>query len=240
MPVAPALPSPVPRLLAATLVAVVLACGLAPAARASAVDVSSTHALIADYDAMIRARQAALAPGAAAVNRYVAAIGHGCQGVLARAPMIGAEAQALGGEVSGAVGLQLLAPARPALLAFVRAVGSLLWSDPAVARAVGSFAGAVLGYARLATPDVCGDLRAWAASGYRTLPGTTRAFNANVSADANQQASAIPAHALARYVTSADATVAAQSAQRATAYQRAVSAEALPPLNRLLLVLGVH
>ncbi len=236
----PTLPSPVPRLLAATLAAVVLACGLAATARASTVDVSSTHALISDYDAMIRARQAALAPGVAAVDRYVAAVGHGCQGVLAHAPMTGAEAQALGGEVSGAVGLALIGPTRPALLAFVRAVGSLLWSDPAVARAVGSFAGAVLGYARLGTPDVCADLRAWAASGYRTVPGTTRAFNADVTADANQQASAIPAHALAPYVTSADARIAAQTEQRAAAYQRAVGAEVLPPLNRLLLVLGVH
>ena len=237
---APALPSPVLRLLAAMLVAGGLACGLAATARASAVDVNSTRALIGDYDVMIRARQAALGPGVAAVGRYVAAVAHGCQGVLAHAPMSGADVEALGGEVSGAVGLQLLGPARPALLAFVRAVGSLLWSDPTVARAVGSFAGAVLGYARLATPDVCGDLRAWARSGYRSVPSTTRAFNANVSADADQQAAAIPARALAPYVTSADAALAAQSGQRAAAYQRAVTAEAVPPLNRLLLVLGVH
>ena len=235
-----ALPSPVLRLLAVTLAAAGLACGVAATARAAAVDVNSTRALIGDYGVMLRARQAALVPGVAAVNRYVTAVGHACPGILAHAPMSGADVPALGGEVSGAVGLQLLEPARPALLAFVRAVGSLLWSDPTVARAVGSFAGAVLGYARLATPDVCGDLRAWAASGYRSVPSTTRAFNANVSADANQQATAIPEHALAPYVTSADATVAAESAQRAVTYQRAVTAEAVPPLNRLLLVLGVH
>lgn len=231
---------PIARPLVAALVGALLLSGPAAGANSAPVDVNSTRSLINDYDAMIQARAAALAAGVAAANRYVASVGRACGGVLDHAPMTGPAAQALGGEVSGAVGVQLLGPSRPALQSFVSAVGVLLWSSPTVAHAVGRFAGAVLGYERLTTPDVCGDLRAWAASGYRAVPGTTRAFNANVSADANQQSTAIPAGVLARYETSADARTAAQAAQRAADFQQAVSSAVLSPLNRLLLILGAH
>ncbi len=218
---------------------VLLPCGV-PLARAAPVDVSSTARLIAAYDTMIQARSAALAAGVAAAERYAGAVGRQCPGILDHAPMSGAGAAALGGEVSGAVAVALLGPARSAMFGFVRTVGGLLWSNPSVAHAVGKFAGAVEAYARLTSPNVCADLRAWAASGYRTVPGSTRAFNFDVSADASQQGSAIPSGVLATYETGVDAHEAAQAGQRAATYVQSVSSQVVPPINQLLLILGVH
>ncbi len=229
------------RLLAAALLSasMALGCGVAPA-RAAPVDVSSTARLIAAYDAMIQARSAELAAGVAAAERYAGTVGGQCPGILDHAPMTGAAAAALGGEVSGAVAVALLGPARAAMLGFVQTVGGLLWSNPSVAHAVGKFAGAVLAYARLTSPNVCADLRAWAASGYRTVPGSTRAFNFDVNADATQQGGAIPSGALAAYETGADAREAVQADQRAAAYVQSVSSQVESPINQLLLILGVH
>jgi hypothetical protein len=234
--IAPTWPLVVVALLVAALVPVLPAHG----AGTASVDVTSTARLIAAYDRMIQARSTDLTAGVAAANGYANAVGRQCPGILDRAPMNGAAAQAMGGEVSGAVAVQLLGPARSAMLGFVHTVGGLLWSNPSVARAVGKFAGAVQAYAGLTSPNVCADLRAWAASGYRTVPASTRAFNFDVNADASQQATAIPTGALAAYETATDAREAAQAAQRASAYARTVSSQILPPINRLLLVLGAH
>jgi hypothetical protein len=220
--------------------ALTVALCLAPTASAAQIDVSSTQAFIADYDTMIQARSVALAGGVSAVNRYVNSLDQSCPGVLSTAPMTGSGAQALGGEVSGAVGLALIQTSRGAMQAFVTAVGRLLWSNPSVAHAVGKFAGAVLGYLRLSMPNVCGDLRTWAASGYKTVPATTTSFNFDVHAAASQQSTAIPSGALAPFETGADASVARAALQVANGFQKSVSADVVPPLNRLFLVLGVH
>ena len=203
-------------------------------------NVGSTGSLIGDYATMINARVAALGEGTTLINRYVAALDQHCSGVLGEAPMSGSEAEAIGGEISGAIGVKMIDPVRPAMLEFVHAVGDLLWSDSNLAHAVGRFAGAVLAYARLPSPNLCGDLRAWKKSGYKTVPVSTDRFNAEVSADDRQQSTAIPGQALAPYETKADAAAAAAASATAAGYGKMVQSRVGPPLNRLLLILGVH
>jgi len=231
-------------LVAGLALAIALALIAAPSWSASsnkqALNIGSTGSLIGDYATMINARVAALPQGTTLINRYVAAISEHCAGVLGGAPMSGTEAEAIGGEISGAIGVKMIDPVRPAMLSFVHAVGSLLWSDVDLAHAVGRFAGAVLAYAHLPSPNLCGDLRAWKASGYKTVPASTVKFNAEVSADDHQQTTAIPGEALAPYETPADAAAAAAASATAAGYGKLVQARVAPPLNRLLLILGVH
>jgi hypothetical protein len=59
---------------------------------------------------------------------------------------------------------------------FAREVRGLRWSSGRLTHAVARFATRLKGLTKLATPDVCGDLRAWAASGYTTLPASNAAF----------------------------------------------------------------
>lgn len=224
----------------AIALALIAAPGWSAGSNRRALNVGSTGSLIGDYATMINARVAALPTGTMLINRYVAAIGQHCSGVLGAAPMSGSEAEAIGGEISGAIGVKMIDPVRPAMLQFVHSVGDLLWSDANLAHAVGRFAGAVLAYARLPSPNLCGDLRAWKASGYKTVPGSTGKFNAEVSADDRQQSTAIPGQALAPYETKADSAAAAAASATAAGYGKMVQSRVGPPLNRLLLILGVH
>ena len=83
------------------------------------------------------------------------------------------QASALETELERALEVTSLAPAREAALAFVRAVRPLKWSEPARTALTQLAAGTLELEVGGAVPPVCGDMRAWVASGYKTIgPGT--------------------------------------------------------------------
>ncbi len=157
-------------------VAAVLLAGLAPAgALASSGDVAATRALARATDALVRAASPDVHRGLAAAQRYAHQIAAQCPGAAAGSPQ-NHESEQLDDELIGAmttVGYRVAT--RPAAT-FARAVRGLHWSNHRLTRAIRTFTTKLTGLTRLATPDVCGDVRAWAASGYQTVPATTSAF----------------------------------------------------------------
>jgi len=65
-----------------------------------------------------------------------------------------------------------------AALRFLLVAGGLHWSDARLTRVVHSYVAKLEKIAILGTPSLCTDVRAWAASGYRTLPASTVGFDA--------------------------------------------------------------
>jgi hypothetical protein len=79
-------------------------------------------------------------------------------------------------ELSGALRETLLTPDRQAALTFAAKLRTLASDTPAIRSRAQSYAFELAHDAKLLVPKPCADMNSWAASGYRTLPGTTQAF----------------------------------------------------------------
>ena len=63
---------------------------------------------------------------------------------------------------------------------FVRAVRQLRWSNPKLTRTAQGYAMSLRELATLPLPNICADVRAWSASGFRTIPAATIRFDSYV------------------------------------------------------------
>ncbi len=150
--------------------------GLAPAgASASSHDVAATSALARATDALVRAASPDVHRGLAAAQRYAHQIAAQCPDAAAGSPQ-NHESEQLDDELIGAMTVVGYRVAAGPAATFAREVRVLHWSNRRLTRAVHTFATKLAGLTRMATPDVCGDIRAWAASGYQTVPPSTTAF----------------------------------------------------------------
>jgi hypothetical protein len=172
----------------------------AVAAPVKPADRAATHAYLLANVALWRAVAASQNEALASTRALAARIGGECPGVLAGAPTgegIGSpgappptsrqigesnrQREQLGEltqEVEAALGSTASSPARsPAVVAFIAAVRPLRWSKPAITQGVQRYL--TLLETIEPTPhniDVCADMRAWVASGYRTLSPATKAL----------------------------------------------------------------
>jgi hypothetical protein len=157
----------------ALLLALLLALAALPAAAiASPADISTTRTFLTANYALGRSAQAHQSAAKHAISRYMSQLSQGCRGVAAGSPE-NTDAEQLSHESVVAL-IVLSYRADPAgIAAFSHAVSGLHWSDPKVNRTVHRYIARVLGLAKLQLPDVCGDVKAWVASGYQTLPAST-------------------------------------------------------------------
>jgi hypothetical protein len=172
------------------------AASLAPAtASAAARDVASTHAYIQANYALARASEALLASTQANIERRTRQFGRECPGVGVGSPQ-DEEAQKLSYEAAGAVWSLSYGAAAGPIRAFARAVKPLRWSHAKLTRIAQGYAKSLQQLAALPLPNLCGDARAWSASGFKTVPATTLRFDAHVE---SIQGHSIPARLLAPY-----------------------------------------
>jgi hypothetical protein len=107
-------------------------------------------------------------------------------------------ASALSNEVIGAMSVVFIRADVQAVDAFAETVAQLHWSNQRLTRKVTIYATRFKALAALEMPDVCADVRAWAASGYRTLPASTTQFDERYKAN-NVGIGEVPARLLAPY-----------------------------------------
>jgi hypothetical protein len=98
-----------------------------------------------------------------------------CPRVVAGSPQ-DKDSEWLTWEVIGAMTIVGYQPGAASVARFARAVSRLSWSNASITRAVHSYARQLTTEVRTSLPDVCGDLRAWKANGYTTLPASTVHF----------------------------------------------------------------
>jgi len=67
-------------------------------------------------------------------------------------------------------------PDLQAIRTFVRAASALRWSNGRLTSAVHAYAGKLKTVLGLGTPNLCADVKAWGADGYRSLPADTVSF----------------------------------------------------------------
>jgi hypothetical protein len=135
-------------------------------------DIASTHAYIrADY-ALNRATEAKVAAAQAGVVALNRKLGQTC-------PKAGAggledeASQPLSYEVAVAMWSVSYGTDAGPIDAFLATVSRLRWSEGRLTRITHSYAQRLHQMATLPMPDLCGDVSAWKASGFRTIPPET-------------------------------------------------------------------
>ena len=162
------------RPLHATALAV-LALALAPAA-ASASDASATEAYLRANYALVKAGHAHLATSVAGYRSVLSTVKRECPKAAAESPQ-DPESTELSNEVIGAMVLSAGKPDRPAISAYLRSVAGLHWSSGSITRAVENYATNLRKLYALQVPNLCGDIKAWAGAGFKTLPASTLSFD---------------------------------------------------------------
>lgn len=155
---------------------------LAPArALAAPRDVASTHAfLVAGYTALHATvtKWSAVEKGIRRMEHQFAAQ---CLHVGEGSPQ-DEEEQKLSYEVAGALWASGYHTDAGIVRRFWAAVKPLRWSNPTITRRAHTFAHAMLEMTKISVPDLCGDVRAWAATGFTKIPASTVRYDKHVEA----------------------------------------------------------
>ena len=180
--------------------AAVAALAMAPTpalAGSRARNVAATRAYIqADY-ALVHAARTNMKTGEAALEELRSKLGAECPMAATASPENEA-AEKLSNEVIGAMSTVFIRADVQAVGDFASSVGTLHWSNQKLTRKVSSYAAKLKALTVLAMPNVCGDVSAWATSGYRALPASTPQFDQQFSSE-DVGIGEVPARLLAPY-----------------------------------------
>ncbi len=180
----------------------------APAALASS-NAASTQAYVQANYSLVQVARSHLTTSEGGPLQVLAQVRRECPSAGAGSPQDGESTQ-MSDEVIGAMVLSAAKPDLSAIRTFVRAAGALSWSSGALTSAVRSYVGHLRTILSLPTPNLCADVKAWAADGYRALPASTVTFVARFM-PAWVALGYLPAQ-LARYESAAARTLVNRSA----------------------------
>ncbi len=162
----------------ASLLALVGALAALPAgASASSGDAAATRAYDQANYALVQSAAARLPTARSVLQSILHRVEAECPTAAAGSPE-DEESTEFSNEVIGLMVTSAIHPDEQAIGVFVRAAAPLHWSSHAVTSAVHGYVEHVKAMAGLAPPDVCADVHAWRAAGYRTLPASTHRFDA--------------------------------------------------------------
>jgi hypothetical protein len=179
----------------------VLALGVTPAAAvATRQDVASTHAYIVANYAFVRASEAKVAGTQKRILGLDRQLGRECANAGAGSSQ-SEEEQKLSYEVVGALWSISYGGDGSAIHTFARAVEPLRWSSERLTRIAQHYTKTLLELASLPMPAICANVRAWSASGFRTVPAATIAFDRHAE---SLEGRSIPPRLLAPYEQPAD------------------------------------
>jgi hypothetical protein len=186
--------------------AVLTTAALTPPASAS--DVSSTHAYILANYALAKSGVAHVGVEQAKVHALNASLAQSCPGAGKGAPQLEVT-QPLSAEVVVALWSAAYGAEAGPIHAFVAASHHWHWSSSKITRDATRYAKGLGEMASLPTPDLCKDVRAFAASGFKTLPPSVEPLVTRVEAISLDP---VPVHLLAPFERGSDARVLAKTA----------------------------
>jgi hypothetical protein len=151
------------------------ALGAPASALASSANTTATRAYVQANYGLLRVVKAHLPASEAAPRQVLAQVSRECPRAGESSPQ-NKESTQMSDEVIAAMVLQAARPDLPAIHAFLATVKRLHWSSVRAERAVKSYAAKLTALTTLAAPSLCADVRAWAASGFHSLPASTTRF----------------------------------------------------------------
>lgn len=194
-----------PIRLAPLLLASMALAAAPPVALASSGNAAATRAYIQANYALVRVARSNLAAARAAIKGLAGQLAGQCPLAAVGSPE-NYDSEQLSNEVVGALTVDAYHPDAAAMAAFAKAVKGLHWSNPKLNRAVRVYATQLKGLSTLGMPEVCGDVEAWAATGYRTLPASSVQFDKRYYA-VDFEAEAVPLRLLAPYESASTASL---------------------------------
>jgi len=184
------------------------ALGLAPAAAsASSGDVAATHAYIRANYALARAGVAKIGAAEAAAQALNRKLARECPRVGAGSPE-NELAQPMSYEVAVALWAVAYRTAAGPIRTFFNAVRPLHWSNRRMTRIAHEYATSLRVLSTLSVPDLCADVRAWTASGFRTIPPNVAQLDQRLEA---LEGESVPPKLLAPFVRGSDARLLART-----------------------------
>jgi hypothetical protein len=169
---------PIKRNLALLASSTIAALALAPTTTlAGPTDVASTSAYVQANYTLVLAAKSHLRAAENAPAQVLAQVRRECPSAAAESPQDEQSTQ-LSNEVIGTIVLSAYRLDLAAGNRFIRSVAALRWANKRAGAAVKGYASKLNTLAKLPIPHLCADIRAWVASGYKTLPASTVAFDA--------------------------------------------------------------
>jgi hypothetical protein len=219
------------------IVLVFLALGVAPAsAPAAPRDVTSTHAYLRANYAFARASEARVAAAQAKIEALNSTLGRQCARAGAGSPE-NALAQHMSYEVAVALwSISYGIDAGP-IRTFAHAVDRLTWSNSKLTRIAHKYASDLQELAALKIPDLCGDVRTWTASGFKTVPTATAQLDQRVEAIEPQLLSP---RLLAPYELTSDRGIVASTDRLETKLQDTETVAGFNDWEKMLETLGLN
>jgi hypothetical protein len=147
---------------------------LAPGARSR--NAASTRAYIKANYTLVSAARANLTTGTAAIEALANQVAGECPLAALDSPQ-NHDAEQLSNEVVGALEVAAYASDTTSMLTFAHTVRGLHWSNGKLTHMVRAYATKLEGFPTLQPPNICADVKAWAASGYHTLAASTVTFD---------------------------------------------------------------
>jgi hypothetical protein len=175
-----------------------------PAGAQAAGDAAATHAYIQANNALARASVARIPAEQAAIDALDHKLSAECPRAGAGAPISQASFP-MSEEVSVALWSVSWATGAKSIRAFARAVKPLHWSNPRITRIARRYAASLQEMASIPLPNLCADVRAFAASNFRAVPASIVALDSRVSAI---ELETVPQTLLARFEPSGDRALA--------------------------------
>jgi hypothetical protein len=219
------------------ILATVLALGFAPAnATAAPRDVASTHTyLVAGY-AALHAVVSKWSSVEADIRKLEQRFHAECPRVGAGSPQ-SEEEQKLSYEVAGALWATGYHTDKGVVQAFARAVKPLRWSNTAITRSAHRFTAALQEMTALTVPDICADVRSWAAGGFKAVPISTQQFVRHVEAIEVKE---VPRNLLRPFLQPADRGLLARVERLATRFEELEFSRGQKDWDTLLEVLALN
>jgi hypothetical protein len=157
------------------LLAVAALAAIAPASASASGDAANTQAFVKANYALMRVADAHLKTSATDINDLLKRISQECPAIATGSPQNDLSQQ-LSDEVIGAMVIEAAKPDRAAALTFLKAVTPLHWSSASLNHTMHAYITSLTKLSKLTLPDVCGDIKSWVASSFKTLPSTTASF----------------------------------------------------------------
>jgi hypothetical protein len=146
------------------------------AAKHSSPNSLATRAYVKANYALVGFARANLPAAKVAISSLGTTVSGECPLAAADAPQ-DHEAEQLNNEVVGALEVAAYQPDKESMVAFAHTIRGLHWSNHKLTHMVDAYATKLEGFSTLAAPNICADVKAWASSGYATLPASTVSFD---------------------------------------------------------------
>lgn len=155
---------------------------LAPGqALASPQDIASTHAFLVAGHTALQATVSKWSAVERGIHRMERKFSAECRHVGEGSPQ-NEEEQKMSYEVAGALWASGYHTDAGIVRRFWGAVKGLRWSNPVITRRAHTFAHSMIEMTKISVPDLCGDVRAWAATGFTSIPASTVRYDKHVEA----------------------------------------------------------